>query len=206
MKRKFLDIDLSNTDKANYVSRLFGIFYERLIEPWWEFRGFSTKGRPSVYDKGDHYLHKTFDYTVEQNGKIYIVEAKCYIAYLDFSQMVLNASLLEDYSKDRSTFAFYLALGSAKEPYHKYRFYCDGYRDQDFQSDGKILIWTKVKDDEIENIKEKYNLSYVFSVEQIFYDIFSLIDKKSRQFKKYENYIFERKRWANELFNELLKN
>jgi hypothetical protein len=164
MKKRavFLGIDLSNSNKANYLSRIFGIIYEGLIGFWLETQGFNLKGRPSIYNWKERYL-KTFDCTVEKNGKIFIAEAKCYLAYQNFTQMELTSDLLDSYydPSDKSAFQLFLQLGSKKEPYKKYKFYCEGYEESSFFPSRKILIWARVKKDEIENIKNKYHFSYL---------------------------------------------
>lgn len=199
MNNSFLDIALSDNDKANFLSRFFGIFYEGLLGFWLKSQGFNLKGRPSVYNKKDHYLNKTFDYTIEKGGKTFIVEAKCYIAYQNYKHLELTLDLLEaqwDYPADNA-FQLFLELGKEK-PYEKYNFYC-GDDDEPFRPDGKILIWAKVKKDEIKHIKERYNFSDIFSVEEMINGI------KNEKGDGYFQFVQDRKSWTNELFDSLLE-
>lgn len=204
---EFLGIDLSNNDKANYLSRVFGIFYEGLIGFWLETQGFNLKGRPSVYNLNDHYLNKTFDYMVEKNRKNFIAEAKCYVAYQNFTQMELTTNLLDEYDdpSEKSAFQLFLKLGSKKEPYKNYKFYCKEYSETRIRPDGKILIWARLKKDEVKNIKKKYHFSYLFSVQEIITDMINEIKNKSKKGKEYYQYVQNRKNWTNELFKSLLR-
>ncbi|MDP2923295.1 MAG: hypothetical protein Q8O30_06210, partial [Candidatus Omnitrophota bacterium] len=94
-EKTFLGINLSSIpERANYLARIFAIFYEELLEVWLETKGFALKGRPSVYKNGK-YLRKTYDYTVEKKGKRFIVEAKSYLAYDEFRQLELRDGFLD---------------------------------------------------------------------------------------------------------------
>ena len=208
-QKSFLGVNLSDIEKANYLSRFFGIFYEGLIGFWLETKGFNLKGRPSVYNQNDRYLRRTFDYAVEKNGKYFIGEAKGYIAYEDFTQIELTADLLDEYiaGSYNDTFHLFLELGSREKPYSKYRFRykCDEYKKTRFSPDGKMLFWTRVKESEVERIKKKYHLSYIFSLEQILVDMMAEMKSNSDKGKEYSQYIRRRKDWANELFTSLSK-
>jgi len=210
-EKNFLDIDLSNNNmngyKANYLSRVFGIFYEDLIKHCWGTEGYILLGRPSVYDKNKRY--KTYDYMVEKDRKRFIVEAKCYVAYEDFKHIELTLELLKKWDKtsgkkfpDKDAFQFFLELGTKREPYEEYTFF---YTDKDgkksaFEPTGKILIWARVKkgEDEKKKIKEEYNFSDLFSVEDM------MNKNKNKKNDAYYQYILNRKKWTDELFKKLL--
>jgi len=73
--KNFLGTNLSDDPKkANYLARLFAIFYEKLLEIWLETQGFESMGRPSVYDKDEKPLRKTYDYTLKKDGKHFIAD------------------------------------------------------------------------------------------------------------------------------------
>ena len=208
-EKNFLGINLLNGKhdkdykRASYLSRVFGIFYEDLIKYCWAEEGYSLRGRPSVYDMDDNYLKKTYDYMVEKNGKKFIVEAKCYVAYQNFTEMELTTRLLDKYAtpSDNSAFQFFLKLGSEKELFNKYKFYYSDVKTGEknpFSPDGKILIWARVTKDEDEKkrIKEKYNFSDLLSVEEMINK-----NKKNDAYK----YIQDLKNWTDDLFKKLLE-
>lgn len=207
MKRNFLGVDLSDMEKANYLSRVLGIFYEGLVDNWWETRGFESIGKPSVYDKNDRYLHKTFDYTVVKDKKIYIVEAKCYIAYENFENFEVTTDLLDSYAHSRKSdsFKFFLELGSTKEPFQKYRFYCDQFDKRPFIPSGKILLWTTINKSEMNKIKDRYHISFLFSVRKILREMNLEANSGSAAGKRHREYVNARKCWATELFDSLLE-
>lgn len=158
------------------------------------------KGRPSVYNKKGRYLNKTFDYTIEKEGKTFIVEAKCYMAYQNFRHLELTLHLLENEwydPSDKGAFQLFLELEKEK-PYANYNFHCDEAGGSPFSPDGKILIWSKVKKDEVKRIKEKYNFSDIFSIEEMINGI------KNEKGDEYFQFVQDKKSWTNELFDSLL--
>jgi hypothetical protein len=186
---KFLGIDLSDRAKANFLSRFFGIFYEGLMEDCFKSKGYVSEGRPSVYDKHGKYQNITFDYTVTKDNKMYLVEAKCWIAYQDFKYFELTHDILQSkWQYYKETFKFFLELGSMNRPSDKYKFYCDGKEDY-FQPDGKILIWAKVNKKEVGKIREAYNLTNIFPIEDM---IMEMRGKKEKDKRDYLNYAEDR--------------
>lgn len=197
----FLNINLSDYDKANYLSRLFAIFYENLLKFWLERKGFSLKGRPSVYSKKGKYLRKTFDYTVERNGKYYIIEAKSYLAFQNSTQIVLSLDILDGWFGYEDSLQFFCELGSKDKPYDNYTFKNDYGK---FVPHGKILFWAKIKKDEVAIMRRKYHLSYIFSVEEAIKNMAKETKKKSRKGIEYSKEVLKFKKWSNVLFNALL--
>ena len=74
-------------------------------------------GRPTIYDK--HGKRRTYDYTLKKNGKYYIVEAKCYLAFENFKHLELTTKSLELLLGGEDSFNFFCELGTKKEPYKK---------------------------------------------------------------------------------------
>ena len=203
-ERSFLGINLSSDIKrANYLARVFAIFYETLLEIWLKNQGFESMGRPSIYDKNENPLRKTYDYTLKKNGEYFIVEAKCYLAYSEFKHLELTSGSLELLLGGEDNFNFFCNLGQ-KEPYEKYKFYYPHSSDDYFTPDGKILIWSKVKKSEIEKIKNNYKFSDIFSIEDAINDMIKEAKSGSLIGKEYHNLISKYKEWSDELFGKLI--
>jgi hypothetical protein len=208
MKKEFLNIDLSDKKKANYFSRIFGVFYEGLIEFCWESKRYKSIGRPSVYKNGKHL--KTFDYTLEKkDGTKLVAEAKCWLAFEDFYYTELTTDLVK-YDlldkKDASALQFILELGKDTE-YNDYTFkYSDKNTDKKipFTPGGKALIWARVAKNEKIKIKKEFGFSEVFSIEEIIKDMVKKIKSDKIKGKEFRKYVRDRKKWANELFDSLM--
>jgi hypothetical protein len=202
--RGFLGINLSSkTERANYLARIFAIFYEKLLEIWLKTKGFELLGRPTVYDKDWKSLRKTFDYTLKKNGKYFIVEAKCYLAYDNFRQLVLTTKSLESMLSYGDNFQFFCEVGTEKEPYEKYCFGTPG-ADEEFKPDGKILLWSKVNRSEEAELKIKYKFSDIFSIEDAINDMVKEAKNDSSSGKEYSGLVSKYKEWTDELFNKLI--
>lgn len=206
----FLGINLSdNTEKANYLARIFAIFYEELLKPWLETKGFDSIGRPTIYNENGETLHKTYDYTLKskKTGKYFIVEAKCYLAWKNFTYLTLTnerlKKLLEEYG-NQDNFCFFCNLGTKNKPYKKYKYKYKNIDDETSypfnNSIGKILIWPKLKKDDVKKIKREYGFSYIFSIE----DAINEIRHKGAKYMIYRNRVLKYKQWTEELFKALL--
>lgn len=73
--------------RSKYLSRLFGIFSERIVSIWaGDMRApYENLGRPTVRGAQDVRGH-TLDFTLRERatGKVYVSEMKCEIEYLNF--------------------------------------------------------------------------------------------------------------------------
>lgn len=203
-EKTFLGINLSDKpEKANYLARIFAIFYEDPLEVCLEAKGFISKGRPSIYNKKGKYLGKTYDYTLEKNGEYFIVEAKSYIAFNNFKYLELTTENLNKLL-DQDNFTFFCNLGSKKEPYKKYQFYYDNSSEKYFPLYGKILVWPKVKKSDVDIIKRKYNFSDIFSIEDAIKDMVQEVRHGSKKGENYSTRILKYKKWTEELFKALV--
>lgn len=203
-ERSFLGINLSSdAERANYLARIFAIFYEKLLAIWLKTKGFELLGRPTVYDKNWKSLRKTFDYTLKKNDKYFIVEAKCYLAYDNFKELVLTTKSLESMLSYGDNFQFFCEVGTEKEPYEKYRFWAAD-ADEKFKPDGKILLWAKVNRNEEADLKRKYKFFDIFSIEDAINDMIKEAKNGSPSGKEYSDLISKYKEWSDELFNKLI--
>jgi len=200
-KKAFLGIDLScDCERANYLARIFAIFYEELLECWLENKGFESKGRPSIYDKNGKWLRKTYDYTLKKNNKYYIVEAKCYLAFENFMHLELTDDSLDSLLGGKDNFNFFCELGAKNKPYQKYDYYYNN-SDEKFEPSGKILLWPKIKKDEVGKIKKKYNFYEIFSIE----DAIKEIKNQRKKNAKYFDLVSKYNAWTDVLFGALIK-
>ena len=203
-EKTFLGINLSDDlEKANYLARIFAIFYEKALEIWFETQGFESMGRPSMYDENEKYLRKTYDYTLRKNGQYFIVEAKCYLSFEEFKHLEMTLESLESLLGGEDSFNFFCSVGQ-KEPYDKYRFYYPHITNNYFKPDGKILVWSKINKNEIERIKEKYKFSDIFGIENMINDMTEEVRNGSVAGKKYSDLISKYKVWTNDLFGKLI--
>lgn len=203
-EKTFLGINLSgNPERANYLARILAPFYEKLIEVWLKTKGFRSKGRPTVYDKKTG-KYRTYDYTLEKNGKFYIVEAKCWLAFNNSDYLELKESLIEEWG-DKDNFVFFCNLGTRRESYkrynYKYKSNIDGTSDPFKEPIGKILIWPKLVKNEIKKIKKRYGFSDIFSIEDALNDMKHQRKKSREYFKLISIY----RKWTRELFRALIK-
>jgi len=199
-EKTFLGINLSDDpDRANYIARIFAPFYEKLLEVWLETKGFESKGRPTIYDKNEKVL-STYDYTLRKDGKYYIVEAKCYLAFNNFKHLDLTTESLGLLLGGEDSFNFFCELGTKNEPYRKYTFYYTN-SDKHFTPNGKILFWPKIRKDEAEKIKKVYKFYDIFSIEDAINDMKNQSKKSGEYFKLTSKY----RTWTEELFRALIK-
>lgn len=111
---------LKGRDEKNFISRVFGIFAEDLIELWirhndkYKFYG-DKRLRPSLYNKKGLYLKTTLDFVLEEvsTKKNFIVEMKSEMAYKNFQNVSLNEKNLQSKMKNDS-FKRFVEL--AKDP------------------------------------------------------------------------------------------
>jgi hypothetical protein len=204
----FLGIDLPrNDEKGNYLARIAGIFYEKLLEPWFETKGFRLLGRPTIYRDREG-KKNTYDYALKKNGKYFIAEAKCYLAYYYNKYRHLEVSIdsleaLNEGSGDEESFSFFCNIGTKTRPYKNYRF---SYKDSPGDTrrpHGKILIWAKVRKGDVEKIKKKYKFDHVFSVEEAIRDMVKETKSGSKKGEEYSKLVLKYKKWATELFKVL---
>ena len=198
-EKTFLGINLTDDpERANYLARIFAPFYEKLLDVWLKTKGFDSIGRPTIY--GEHGKRRTYDYTLKKNGKYYIVEAKCYLAFENFKHLELTTDSLELLLGGEDSFNFFCELGTKKEPYNKYSFYCAN-SNKDFTPNGKILFWPKIRKDEAEKIKKIYKFYDIFSIEGAINDM----KNQSKKSGEYHKLTLKYRTWTEELFRAISK-
>jgi hypothetical protein len=168
----------------NFRAKLLGLMYEDLLCVWFSrFGGYKVVGRDvrsGLYDG----KRVAVDFILEKDGRLYVVEAKCWPAYDGGRFKKLTLKNIDRVKREFKTHFLNEDFVS------KYRFEGRGV-------DGKILVWWDVEESEAERIRDELKLDELISLKRV------LNELKGND--KAENIIKKRKEWANQLFDTLLK-
>lgn len=189
--------ECENIEKANFISRFFGIFAEEIVKIWAENCNseYDNLGRPSRYDSENDYCFKisgesnsncdayiysniTYDFLFKKNDEYFIVEQKNELSYQNFKNMILNNSNMIEDKKAKKSFEKFIEI-----PNETIKFFYDN--DTKYIK-GKILIWGSLTEDcdELENIKNEYGIYEILSLEEI---IENLIEWNDDAFEEFLN-------------------
>jgi len=168
----------------NFRAKLLGLMYEDLLCVWFSrFGGYKVVGkdvRSGLYDGKP----AAVDFILEKDGRLYVVEAKCWPAYDGGRFKKLT---LKNIDRVRREFRTHFLN---EDFVSKYKF--KGRR-----VDGKILVWWDVEESEAERIRDELKLDGLISLKRVLNELKGNAEA--------ERIIREYKEWANQLFNALLK-
>jgi len=177
--------------RGNFLSRIFGIFNEEPVRIWCRNKNsqYIDLGRPTYHLKKPKNRYYTYDFLFEKDGKRYVVEQKCEIAYQNYKYLKLTTGKYLEHHEKKKSFKEFVKM--AKTP----SFYKVSYKDksQDNRKNtvgihGTILIWGSIenqeKDDPISKLIEKYNFVDILSLERIISDLIKWEDKEYFDFLK----------------------
>lgn len=208
----------NNDRRGKFLSRLFGIFSEEIVNIWCENSQspYENLGRPTLIASDGKYYVLDFTFVDKENNK-FIVEMKSEIQYENYKYMVLDPNKDVNYlSHHLKKMAFKLFVN---KDWAKVKI--KGKEVVDKEEFGTILIWGSLKEkfsivscipQKEEQVflntlniqwKKKYgekefnDVDRILSVEQMIND---LIDWKD---KNYANFIQKYQDDSNELFNNL---
>jgi len=171
-------------DARNFRAKLLGLMYEDLLCVWFSrFGGYKVVGmdvRSGLYDG----KRVAVDFILEKDGRLYVVEAKCWPAYLEGR---LKKLTLRNIDRVRREFRTHFLN---EDFVSKYRF-------EGRSVDGKILVWWDVEESEAERIRDELKLDGLILLKRV------LNELKGNAYA--ERIIREYKEWADQLFNALLK-
>ena len=200
MNKNFQDIFKpecpTNRDDSKFLSRVFGIFSEKIVSIWAseERAPYEDLGRPTIkeneYDRGH-----TLDFTLKDrvSGKVFVSEMKCEIEYNNFKFFVLERiSQLDHHINNKPAFEAFLRTARPTVDQKVY------VKKEKVDFDGAILIWGAVTSQGRNNVIDARNLHAVLSVEEICADL------TAWKSVRYLELIEQRKKWCNRLFNGLL--
>lgn len=186
--------DDRNGERSKYLSRLFGIFSEKIVTIWAndDRAPYENLGRPTIRTSEETRGH-TLDFTFRDRatGKVYAAEMKCEIEYLNFRYFVLEAShQLDHHTKP----AFEAFLRSARHPDEQ----VVRVRGKEIKINGAILVWGAISDDAKNAVMAERGFHNILSVEDICRD---LVDWQNEE---YLEMIERYKAWTNRLFDGLI--
>jgi len=168
----------------NFRAKLLGLMYEDLLCVWFGERGgykvVERDVRSGLYD-GERVA---VDFILEKDGRLYVVEAKCWPAYDGGRFKKLTLKNIDRVKREFKTHFL------NKDFVSKYRF-------KGRNVDGKILVWWDVEESEAERIRDELKLDGLILLKRV------LNELKGDAYA--ERIIREYKEWADQLFNALLK-
>lgn len=198
MPNVFRDIfdngDDPKNERSKFLSRLFGIFSEKVVSIWArdDRAPFEDLGRPTLKRLDDPRGH-TLDFSLRERAtnKIYVAEMKCEIEYFNFRYFVLNSSSQLDHHRKPAFDAF---LCAARHP----TALDVRIRSQPTEINGAILIWGAVDPDFTREIISKRGFHDILSIERIQQDLVHW------QNQDYLDMVAKYRTWSNRLFDGLL--
>lgn len=181
--------------RGKFLSRVFGIFSESIVQIWAEDERASYKnlGRPTLAGQSS-VRSPTLDFLFEcrRTGRRFVVEQKCEIEFNGFRYFTLTGpDQLQHHNKP--AFAAFLAAASGSEP---------GSRDwkvgnQRMTVDGAILIWGAVTPDGRNAVIEETGLHDAIGLDRI------IAECAEWRPDAYCRLVSERRQWCEELFGFL---
>ena len=180
--------------RAKFLSRIFGIFSEKIVELWAQDSraAYENLGRPTIKIAGAARGH-TLDFTLRKrsSGEVFVAEMKCEIEYQDFRYFVLErVEQLEHHDKPAFATLLRVAAGTPGQTVH--------LKGKSIVTHGAILVWGSAS---LEGRK-------AVMAAKGFHDVLSMADicRDLSRWKHagYEALISERQTWCNELFDALL--
>lgn len=190
----FESSDDSMNQRSKFLSRLFGIFSEKIVHIWaGDPRApYEDLGRPTVRAPSQSRGY-TLDFTFREraSGKILAAEMKCEIEYLGFRYFILQTASQVDRHKKPAFEAF---LAAARSP-DQVDVTIGGRKTL---IDGAILVWGAMAPGARELVMAERGFHDILSVEDICRDLAAWRNPEYRE-------MIERYRsWSNRLFDGLL--
>ena len=182
MLEDLVEVDRAeDKEAANFRAKLLGLIYEGLLEEWFKSEGYRILGRD--VRKGT-YEDKKFpvDFLLEKNGKLYVVEAKCWPSYNEGKLKKLGINTLRNLRRRSGTHRLKLFLG--KE-------FLDRYQLGDKKVDFKVLAWWDVEDSEVEEIKQETGLCCVIPIKRVLEEGAETFREKLDKYREWAEGLFE---------------
>lgn len=182
-----------NPTRDKFLSRLFGIFSEKLVRIWCKCPKslYEDLGRPTLKQPGEK-RGSTLDFTFRsrQDERIFVGELKCELEFENYRYLTLTApSQLTHHTGE----AFQRFLAIAKNP----RQYTVIARGKNVSVSGAVLVWGAVTPDGRRDVMEAFGLADVLSLEQIITDLLAW------NIEDYHKLIEDRATWCQELSSAL---
>lgn len=178
--------------RAKFLSRVFGIFSERIVQIWAEDERapYRNLGRPTLC-AASNVRSPTLDFLFEcrHTGRRFIVEQKCEIEFNGFRYFTLTG-LHQLKHHNKPAFAAFLAAANGSAP---------AARDwkvgsQRVTVDGAILVWGAVTPEGRAAVMEETGLHDVIGLDRI------IAECAEWKPEAYRRLVSDRRRWCEELF------
>lgn len=177
--------------RGKYLSRLFGIFSETLVDLWCrdERAPYENLGRPTLHHGGKRHT-LDFLFRDRRSGRVQVVEQKCEIEYQGYRYLTLvNPRQLDHHKKP--AFAAFLAAASGDEDI------VVTLGGDPTRIDGAILIWGAVDPRGRESVLAETGLGDILALADIIDDL------RAWRPEVYADFVAQRRLWAGELFDFL---
>ena len=190
--RAIFQQDSAPAARGKFLSRVFGIFSESIVQIWSEDERapFRNLGRPTLVATSQGKM-PTLDFLFEcrRTGRRFIVEQKCEIEYNGFRYFTLtNPDQLKHPIKP--AFVAFLAAANGSAPgVHDWK-----VGSQRVTVDGAILIWGSVASEGRTAVMETTGLHDVIGLDQI------IAECAEWKPEAYCRLVSDRRRWCEELF------
>ncbi|MFC1799289.1 hypothetical protein ACFL2Z_00040 [Candidatus Eisenbacteria bacterium] len=182
--------------RDNFLSRVFGIFNEEVVRCWCRCSQakYEDLGRPVIRLQGErHPAVLDFTFKSRPDGRVYVGEMKCEMAFENYKYLVLSSPAKLDhhlkYSKKAFSRFLDIASGSTQ--------YAVTVKGQEAAVSGSILVWGSITDDGRRAVMEKYKLADVLSLECMISDLLDWEDQA------YIALIREKSQWCREMYDGL---
>jgi hypothetical protein len=180
--------------RAKFLSRVFGVFSEEVVELWAENSKapYKNLGRPTLRRRGNDPTKHTIDFTLsDRNEAVFIAEMKCEIEYQNFNFFVLKS---DDQLNHHTKPAFEAFLQAARSP-NDWRVFV---KKREIPIQGAILIWGAATEDGKAQVKERRGFHDVLTIAEICRDL------GKWNCEKFKGLVTDRRQWCNEMFDGLL--
>ncbi len=157
-----------DTRRDNYLSRLFGLFSEKVVHAWCadENAPYEDLGRP-ILREAEESSWSVLDFTLRRrsSGKTYAAEMKCELAFEKYRYLTLIDSNQLGHHMTSVAFAKILALANGSKVFDVR---CQG---KPVVVDGAILVWGAVTPEGRDTVIRTYGFADVLSVESMVSDL-----------------------------------
>jgi hypothetical protein len=194
--RRLFKVEPPAPARDKFLARLFGLFSEDIVRIWCEapWSPYRDLGRPRVFSSRSGKGH-TLDFTLQsrKDGLTYVSEMKCWVEYQNYRYLTLrNADQLG--AMEGPAFNAFLSVACSPSS-------CKvSVNGSPQQISGAILIWGDVDDSGRIDVKRSHKIADVLSLQDIIDELVS------KEHQPYLNFLEERLRWCQHLFQGLAKN
>lgn len=183
----------ANSERDNFLARVFAMFSEEPIRIWGrsDDAPYEYLGRPTLKRLGEP-RGSTIDFALKSkaDGRIFVAELKCEIAFARYGYLVLNSVDQVQRHVNDGKEAFKRFLETACDP-HAYTVSVAG---RAVEPAGAILVWGSITNEGKKAVIDHFGFFDVLSVESV---INELLRTNNQDF---QSFVTQRRIWCDELF------